>query len=136
MCLFTWNSAPLNNMLYMWSSEAVARRCSVKKVFLKISQNSLRSTYSDASVFQWISCEIFFIEYLQWLLLNIQFFKNKNLPNNEFTLFYSLFVHISCFVLSAQPDSENKVKGFLVGSVSFQSDNIFALVKREFLSLI
>ena len=56
--------------------EAVARRCSVKKVFLKISQNSQENKKETlAQVFSCEFCEIFknafFIEHLRWLLLHL-----------------------------------------------------------------
>ena len=76
----------------MLLSEAVAQRCSVKKAFLKISQNSQENTYARVSllikpeaacnfvkkealalVFSCEFCEFlrtsFFIEYLRWLFL-------------------------------------------------------------------
>ena len=81
---------------YSKCKEAVARRCSVKKVFLKISQYSLENTCARISFFNniavlksatllkkrlWHRCfpmnfakiskNIFFMEHLWWLLLNI-----------------------------------------------------------------
>ena len=44
-------------------AEAVAQRCSVKKVFLEISQNSQENTCA-----RWT---LFFTEHLRWLLLNM-----------------------------------------------------------------
>ena len=79
-------------------SEAVARRCSVKKVFLEISQNSQENTCARVSFLikllpeacnfmkketlaQVFSCEFcvisnntFFIEHLRWLLLKFYIF--------------------------------------------------------------
>ena len=73
----------MNDRLYL---EAVVRKCSVKKVFLQISQNSLENTCArDSFLIKFIKketlaqafscefCEIskntFFIEHLRWLLL-------------------------------------------------------------------
>ena len=66
-------------------SEAVTQRCSVKKVFLEISQSSQENTYARSpflirvpfcSLAQLFSCEFyeisrttFFAEHLRWLLL-------------------------------------------------------------------
>ena len=79
---------------WFWlTSEAVARRCSRKKVFLEISQNSQENSCASVSfliklqalglgdsgigVFLWF-CEIskntFFTEHLRWLLLPFKFF--------------------------------------------------------------
>ena len=68
----------------IWT-EAVVQRCSVKKVFLNISQNSQENTFARLSTRNFIkketlvqvfSCEVFeilrtpfFIEHLRWLLL-------------------------------------------------------------------
>ena len=68
----------------IWT-EAVVQRCSVKKVFLNISQNSQENTFARPSTRNFIkketlvqvfSCELFeilrtpfFIEHLRWLLL-------------------------------------------------------------------
>ena len=68
----------------IWT-EAVVQRCSVKKVFLNISQNSQENTFARLSTRNFIkketlaqvfSCELFeilrtpfFIEHLRWLLL-------------------------------------------------------------------
>ena len=75
-------------------SEAVARRCFVKKVFLEISQNSQENTCSRVSFL--ISCRLkawnfikketlaqvfptnFLIEHLRWVLLMIQWKKTKS----------------------------------------------------------
>ena len=54
--------------------EEFARRCSVKKVLLKISQNSQESnTLAQVLSFEFcdISQDTFFIEHLRWLLLLI-----------------------------------------------------------------
>ena len=55
------------------SPEVVVRRCSVKKVFLKPSQNSQENTCARASFINF--CEIFknifFIKHLRWLLLSL-----------------------------------------------------------------
>ena len=63
------------------NSEAVARRCSIKKLFLDILQNSQENSlqlYEKAALAQMFSCEFckiskdtFFVEHLRWLLLNI-----------------------------------------------------------------
>ena len=39
----------INGSWYLWCWEAVVQRCSVKKVFLKISQNSQESTCARVS---------------------------------------------------------------------------------------
>ena len=58
-------------------SEVVLRRCSVKKVFLKISQNSRENTRGcGTGVFLWILWN--FYEHLRWLLLTIAKWCEKN----------------------------------------------------------
>ena len=64
-------------------SEAVARRSTVKKVFLKMSQNSQENTCARVScliklqVFSYKFCKIFmntsFLEHIRWLLLEYVF---------------------------------------------------------------
>ena len=60
-------------------SEAVAKRCSVKKVFLEISQNSLRNTCARVS----------FLQALDWKACNfikkrgVFFFKKKETPTHR-----------------------------------------------------
>ena len=56
--------------------EAVVQGCSLKKVFLEISQNSRPATFLKKSLAQVFSCEFckiskntFFTEHLRWLLL-------------------------------------------------------------------
>ena len=52
--------------------EAVTHRCSVKKVFLEIPQNSQENTCARASFLiklQVFSKNTFFTEHLRWLLL-------------------------------------------------------------------
>ena len=63
---------------FILSPEAVVQRCSVKKVFLKISQNSQENTCAKVSLLiklqaQLFSCEFceffkntFFIEHFRW----------------------------------------------------------------------
>ena len=68
---------------YIRMSEAVARRSTVKKVFLKMSQNSQENTCARVScliklqVFSYKFCEIFmntsFLEHIRWLLLEYVF---------------------------------------------------------------
>ena len=56
----------------MCHTEAVVRRCSVKKVFLEISQNSQENTCAreiSKNTFCEISKNTFFIDHLWWLLL-------------------------------------------------------------------
>ena len=77
----------------MKDSEAVARRCSVKKVFLEISQNSQENTCARASFLEtllnkklWHRCfpvnfakflrTPFLTEHLRWLLLKVAPFSN------------------------------------------------------------
>ena len=59
------------------SAEAVVKRCSIKKVFLEIAQNSQENTCERASG-TGVSCEVckiskytFFTKHLSWLLLNL-----------------------------------------------------------------
>ena len=70
---------------YFDHTETVARRCSVKKVFLKIKQNSYsvktqacnfikKETPTDSFEFCRIFKNTFFIEHLQWLLLDYGLF--------------------------------------------------------------
>ena len=52
-------------------SEAVARRCSVKKVFLEISQNLHKNTCAGVSILIKLQAEATFLtEHLRWLLLH------------------------------------------------------------------
>ena len=77
----------------MKDSEAVAKRCSVKKVFLEISQNSEENTCARASFLEtllkkklWHRCFAvniakflrtpFLTEHLQWQLLKVAPFSN------------------------------------------------------------
>ena len=69
-----------------FNKEGVARRCSVKKMFLKISQNSQENTCARVSFLVKLQ-EIlnfakflrapFFIEHLQWLLQACNFIKKE-----------------------------------------------------------
>ena len=87
-----------NNTISPQLSEAVARWCSVKKVFLEISQNSRENTCARVSFliklqkkrlchscFPVNSAELlrtpFFIEYLWWLLLQVETFFTMNNMN-------------------------------------------------------
>ena len=56
-------------------TEAAARRCSIKKVFLKISQNSQENTCAGASFFHKVA-----VEHLWWLLLNATILFNQMQP--------------------------------------------------------
>ena len=63
-----------------FTTEAVALRCSVKKVFLESTQNSQESTYvRDSFLIKLqalglkISKNTFFAEHLWWLLLHLEF---------------------------------------------------------------
>ena len=95
-------------------TEAVTRRCSVKKVFLKISQNSQENTCARVSflmklqaqtcnftkkeaLIQIFSCEFceffknnFFIEHLQWLLLEWMNFRYTT-KYLKFNVLFKLF---------------------------------------------
>ena len=54
------------------NAETVARRCSVKKVFLEISQNSQENTSTRVSFLTKLAKFLrvpFFIEHLRWMLL-------------------------------------------------------------------
>ena len=91
--MFPWVlNTPLKFAIFLNSSvlEAVTRRCSIKKVFLEISQNSQENTYTRVSfliklqdsacnfikketvaqVFLWIlKKNLKFLKHLQWLFL-------------------------------------------------------------------
>ena len=75
-------------------TEAAIQRCSVKKVFLKISQNSQENTCARVS-FKFLRTP-FFIEHLRWLLLHLSTMaqKRKQLQEEleESPQFYVLFV--------------------------------------------
>ena len=62
------------------ASEAFARRCSVKNVFLKISQNSLENTCARVSFLINLQSSPLFIEHLQWLLLTPPLTPDQFLP--------------------------------------------------------
>ena len=53
-------------------AEVVARRCSVRKVFLEISQNSQENTCARDSFLIKLQANTFFTEHLRWLLLSLQ----------------------------------------------------------------
>ena len=98
-------------------SEAVARRCSIKKVFWKISQNSQEDTCARVSFLikmqvkpatllkkiLWLRCfpvdfakflrTPFFIEHLRWLLLNIPFMQHA------MNISFHCFLHV-CITFS------------------------------------
>ena len=69
--------------MFRKSEEAVAQRCSVKKLFFEVSQNSRKNTYvKDPNVaglwqrcfpvkFEKIFRTPFLTEHLRWLLLNL-----------------------------------------------------------------
>ena len=83
-CNFCDLIANVYSVLCQTSSEAVTRRCSVKKAFLKILQNSQEAGLRHATLLKksvWCSCFLvnfakflrtpFFTEHLRWLLLHI-----------------------------------------------------------------
>ena len=63
------------------TTEAVTQRCSVKKVFLKTSQNSQENTYARASFLKLQACN--FIKKTMVQMFSCEFCK-KNFKNNFF----------------------------------------------------
>ena len=103
--------------------EAVVRKCSIKKVFLKISQILQENTRAGnfikkETLAQVFSCEIakflrkpFFKEHLRWLLL---FF---HVINNYLELNWSLFCFISFQIFRS--DFSTFVEDFLLDKSCF-----------------
>ena len=58
--------------IFLKRTEAVARRCSVKKVFLEISQNSQEKNLCQSLFFNKVA-----VEHLWWLLLNVTILFNQ-----------------------------------------------------------
>ena len=73
----------------LWSSEAVAQRCSVKKVFLKVLQNSQENTcarVSDTKKRLWHRC------------FPVNFAKHVSLQNTSDDYFWKLWIRLHCYV--------------------------------------
>ena len=96
----------LNEMQFLFLyAEAVLQRCSVKKVFLEISQDSQENTcvrvsfsikLCHVSLFHLSQSPFFFIEHLWWLLLSMLFRANLfqvKLDNISFLFKFNLTSH-------------------------------------------